>query len=419
MKRVLFLAYNFPPMGGGGVQRTLKFVKYLPRFGWEPVVICADDRAYWARDETLTGEIPPEIVIKRRRPMGPGHIFTILGKLTSRGFARRVFDNIFVPDDRILWALTSVFTAIRLIKRLDIDLIYSTSPPHSTHIGAGIIKRLTGLPWVADFRDPWTGNFRYNPNSPQIRKLHKKKERKILNSADRVICITESVKNKYISDFGISPDRLVTIYNGFDPDDFDKEPVRDKEIEDRIVITHSGSFYGTYFPKDTFPPLSKVINDYPSLKGRVEVRFIGVMDSEIQDAISDTFKGNAVFLGYVAHKEAIRTISRSDINLITLPMTGDVSYIVTGKLFEYLAAKRPILAVVPPGEAARLITEARAGIVVHENDPEKLSDALYRAILELKDREDFSPVQDVVHRFERGGLTSMLAGVFNELVDGE
>jgi glycosyltransferase involved in cell wall biosynthesis len=405
-------------MGGGGVQRTTKFVKYLPDFGWRPVVLAADDRSYWARDETLVAEIPRGTVVRRLPPRRPDLLYALFSKIASRTVAHKVLDNIFLPDDRIFWALSAAFSALPMLKREGISLIYSTSPPHSSHIAALMLKRLTGLPWVADFRDPWTGDFRYDPPTSWVRRAHGRCEKKILTRADRVICITETARKRYISDFGIDPGRLATIYNGFDARDFERPPKVKRGRDDRIVITHSGSFYGTYFPRTFFLALAKALKKDPALKRRLVVRFVGVMDKAIEERIRDMLPDNTVFDGYVSHKEALGAVMESDINLIALPFKKEIAYHVPGKIFEYLAAMRPILAAVPEGETAQLVRLARAGIVVGQREAEPLSERLAYAIAELQKRDRQVRGDRIVQDFERRKLTERLSQVFNEAAGG-
>lgn len=405
-------------MGGGGVQRSLKFVKYLPSFGWEPVVFSADDRTYWAHDETLISDIPKNAMVKRLRSLRLLPIYSLLERLLSKETARNIWDGIFIPDDRIIWAVYAALSAVRIAKREKVSLIYSSSPPHSVHMGAKILKRMTGLPWVCDFRDLWTGDFRHDPKSSRVKSSHMRMEKGVLDKADRVLCITNAVRGYFISDRGIEPEKLVTIYNGYDADDFDDYSDDGKRTDDKIVIAHSGSFYGKYFPEIFFSALSLAMRKHQDLRERVEIRFFGVMDQGIRDAIVGYLKDNATFLGYLDHSGATAEIMRSDISLLAFPLRG-VSYLsVPGKIFEYLAAKRPILAVVPTGETADIVRSAQAGVVISEDDPERLSEELYRAIIDLKDKKDFSPATDVIDRFDRKNLTEKLAQVFDEVAGG-
>lgn len=417
-KRVLFLAYNFPPMGGGGVQRSVKFVKYLPHFGWVPAVLAADDPYYWARDDTLLGDIPADTIVKRLSSTRPHTLYRLLAAVTSEAGAQRIANNVLIPDDRILWALRAARAARALIRKFTAGVIYTTSPPHSTHISGLILKRKTGLPWVADFRDPWTGDFRYDPPTRWVRKAHTACERAILTTADRVICITESARQKYIEDFNLDPRRLVTIYNGFDAPDFYRAPGYKRGRTDRIVITHSGSFYGVYFPELFFRSLAAALDADADLGRRVTVRFVGVMEKWMQESIRAILPGRCEFTGYVSHPEAVRAIVESDINLIALPVDRKTSYHVPGKLFEYLAAKRPILAVAPTGETARIIESTRAGTVLSHDEKGPLSEALGRAIPELAASGGSAADARAIGQFERKSLTGRLARVFDD-VSGE
>ncbi|MBN2225027.1 MAG: glycosyltransferase family 4 protein [Deltaproteobacteria bacterium] len=409
------MAYNFPPMGGGGVQRSAKFVKYLPRFGWIPAVVAADDPSYWARDDTLIDDIAADTVVKRLSPLRPHALYYLLSRITSKAASGRIMDSLFFPDDRILWALRAALAARAMIKKHAIRAVYTTSPPHSTHVSGLLLKRMTGLPWVADFRDSWTGDFRYDPPTRWVRRAHSCCERKILEEADQVICNTESSRENYITGFGIDPKRLVTIYNGFDASDFIPNPGRRHRSSDRIVITHSGSFYGSYFPETFVRALALALKNNADLERRIVVRFVGVMDGEIRENIRGLLPDHCDFWGYVSHAEAIRAIAESDINLIVLPVEEKASYLVPGKLFEYLAAGRPILAIAPQGETARIIESAGAGIVLSEDGAGELADGLSRAIPMLA-AGGLVPDKATADRFERRRLTGQLAQVLNDVI---
>ena len=397
------------------MQRSAKFVRYLPEFGWEPTVIAADDRHYWARDETLLGDLPPDIVVRRLSPARPHILLGLLSKVMSEARRRSIVDGVLIPDDRILWALKAAMAARGMIKKRDISAVYTTSPPHSTHIAGLILKRMTGLPWVADFRDPWTGDFRYDPPTRWVRRAHTACERAILERADRVVCITESARRQYISRFGIDPRRLVTIYNGFDAPDFAAAPIHGACPRKKIVITHSGSFYGSYSPELFVRALARALDRDTGLRERVTVRFVGVMDGTMQETVRAILPECSEFSGYVSHSEAGRSIVESDINLIALPVDPRASYNVPGKLFEYLAAGRPILAVAPRGgETARIIESAGAGIVLSQNKVEGLADALIRAIPMLAGGGR-APDTAAIGRYERKSLTGRLARVLDDV----
>ena len=398
------------------MQRSVKFVKYLPQFGWVPTVVAADDQYYWARDDTLLSDIPPGTRVKRLSPARPHLLYSLFAAITSDAVSRKTLDNIFIPDDRIIWALKAALYARTIIREGTIRLIYTTSPPHSAHIAGLILKRMTGLPWVADFRDPWTGDFRYDPPTRWVRKVHTYCERKILEGADRVICITDSTRHSYITGFGINPGRLVTIYNGFDASDFGVDHRRRDASSSRIVITHSGSFYGTYFPDTFIHALAEVLNNDADLRKRITMRFIGVMEKGMEERIRRVLPDHCVFSGYVSHPEAVKAVMESDINLIALPVEERVSYMVSGKLFEYLAAGKPILAIAPRGEAARIIETAKAGIVLSQNGVHELSDALRRAIPLLAGTGGGVSDKRTIDGFERKCLTGQLARVFDDVI---
>lgn len=411
-------------MGGGGVQRTVKFIKFLPAFGWESALCSSDDTSYWVRDESLLDEIPETTIIKRTRPLKLQLFFSLLEKIASREAANWARENIFIPDDRIVWALSTIYAALRLVKKHDVKLIYSTSPPHSIHLAALLLKKITGLPWVSDFRDPWTKNYLFKPRNRWVKSAHELMERKVFENSDRIICITELIKEEYREDSDIDPKRFVAIYNGYDPDDFPEANTRKADSvasRNRLVISHSGSLYSGNYPETFLSALARLLKDEPVLRKRMLFRFLGVMEEGMERRIKELLGENALFLGYLSHREAIEAVIRSDCNLIALPMDGKLSYHVAGKVFEYMASGRPILAVVPPGETADMVRSTRTGIVISEGDPAKLPESLNGAIIEIermKEEGTFSPDVKAVGLFDRRGQAQMLAGIFDELTGG-
>ncbi len=404
-------------MGGGGVQRTVKFVKYLPEFGWEALVCAADDKTYWVRDETLLDEIPKGTIIRRTPPLRPRFLISALERITSKAFAERLIKNVFIPDDRIIWALSVVFKALRLIKRHDVRLIYSTSPPHSSHLAALLLKKVTRLPWVCDFRDPWTKNYLFNPPNGWVESINEMMERGVMRGADRTICITERARGIYGELPWVDSDRLVTIYNGYDPDDFSGK--KDRKIDsNKLIITHSGSLYGGNYPKYFFLAVERLLREEPSLRERLLFRFAGVMEGEIESEIGDHLGGNSQFLGYMTHREAVDAVAESDCNLMVIKADENASYHAAGKLFEYMGAGRPILAVVPLGQTADLVRSTGTGIVIHEDDPKALCSRLKVAFAEIADMKKegtFSPNIEAVERFERRRQAGRLAAIFDRL----
>ena len=400
-------------MGGGGVQRTVKFIKYLPSFGWEPIIVCADDKLYWARDETLLRELPKNLKIHRLPSLRPWRIRALLDKIFPKKLVDCLWESIFVPDDRIFWAIWAAMYALTLIRKENVKVIYSTSPPHSTHAGAFLLRKLTGIPWVADFRDPWTKAFLYRPPNRTVKKIHKTIENKLF-SADRVIFITKTIRAWYLSDTELNARKCETIYNGYDGEDFTTLPPTKKKGE-KIKMVHSGSFYGKYYPETFFSALSMILAQDAKFKKIFTISFIGRMDQKIKENITRLLGKNAVFYGLLPHKKAIKFIGGADINFLGLPLTHRTSYVITGKIFEYLAVKKPILAVVPSGEVSQIITSTRGGVVLTEKDTENLQHSLKRIILELKNTNNFSPDWGTISQFERKNQTKQLARIFDEL----
>lgn len=434
---VLIVAYYFPPSGGPGVQRVLKFVQYLREFGWEPIVLTVEDGTFPARDESLLEEIPEGVRVIRTPIFEPYDLyrrFTGRSKddgvdvntlrsgdesvsLTDRisEFIRATF---FIPDARIGWRRYAVREGLRVIKQENCRAIYSSSPPYTCSLIARDLKRETGLPWIAGFRDPWTG-FLTTPDRWWLpSSVDRRLERSVFVEADVVDVawtgIADDARTKHPD---LPPKKFVHLPNGFDSNDF--PTVSSSERTDtRFTVTYTGSMYGVRTPSEFLDAAAAAIDRGEIPADDLRLRFIGRFGDEVHEMFR-TFPYPDIIdsSGYMPHRESIRQLLLSDLLLLVVDTTPDAAHIVPGKVYEYVGTGRPVLAVAPTnGAIAELLVETNAGTVAHQSDVEGIVRALvdfYRASREGNIL--VRPVQNAVDSYERRSVTERLAKLLDSV----
>jgi glycosyltransferase involved in cell wall biosynthesis len=372
--KVLLVTMYFPPAGGGGVQRPLKLAAHLPELGVETHVLTPDDPRWLHRDDA---QIPPKAIVHRVRYIGPSgrklaeDLHGVAGVRRGAVHARALGRRLLVPDENVTWNLTANRAAIRLVKREGIDVVITTSPPVSVHLVGAIAKRATGVRWVADLRDSVA-----HPHRRVESRLVRAKEwtalgvgRLAARSADGIVAVSEAIAEETRALDPRGP--VITIANGSDFDDFDGLGYRRGE---RFRITHTGSFFGKRDPRPFLTALAESGLD-------VEARFVGDFRSADRDWACARGLGDRLrLLPYAPRREALQLQRDSEALLLLIPdAAGRGKGVLSGKVFEYLAAEWPILALVPPdGAAAELIREAGAGVVVAPEDVDGIASALAR-----------------------------------------
>ncbi len=433
MKTVLIISYYFPPSGGAGVQRVPKFVKYLPGFGWQPVVLTvSEDADFPARDESLRGEIPKGTRIVRTPIFEPYRIYRKLtgkaegtaidiatntrGKRRSPGeavseWARSTF---FIPDARCFWRKPAVRAGMEIIGDEKIDLIFSSAPPYTCHVIARDLKRRTGLPWAADFRDSWVGWLSAPKRWFLPRRIDAGLEGSVLSLADGLIAVSDGVKEDLVSRHPEAEKRRwTTIPNGFDNADF--EGLVPKADPDRFVLTYTGSLYGKRNPLVLLEALRSLLSEKPRLRNKMLLRFVGRADSSYLDAFRGL--GGAVeTVPYVSHRESLQFLMDSSALLLIIDDAPASRSIATGKLYEYAGARKPILALAPEGAAADVVRSLDAGVVVPPGDV----NAIRKALESLVDRWEKHSLcahsgAGRTGQYERKHLTGRLAEWFDGL----
>ncbi len=412
MKKVLMIAYQFPPISGGGVYRTIKFVKYLPSYDWEPIILTVKKSKFASEDLSLKEEMPDNLTVFNTNTL-ESRIFAMAP--LKIGFNRKWYQ---IPDYYVGWLPFAVKKGKKIIKKEKPDLIYSTSSPVTSHLIAMAIKNKTGIPWVADFRDPWTQNFNINYPTRFHKKFEENLERKVVLNADRIISVSDpytiDFRNKYSDQPG---EKFVTISNGYDNDDFNN--IEKKKI-DKFIITHIGSFYNRRSPLFFLKALRDLLNENTALKKNLEVRFVGKSQKNWKTII-DNYNLDDVITesGYKSHSEALELMVNSSCLLLIISVGEGSKGVFTGKIFEYLASKTPILATIPlDGVAADLIRKSNSGIVVKTDDVKGIGNA----ILSLYNRWKtgnliFNINSNVKKTYDRKELTKKLAQFFNEVIE--
>lgn len=393
MKKVLVIAYYWPPSAGSGVQRWLKFVKYLREYGWEPVVYTPENPDFDLKDEQLAAEIPEGVQVIRRPIFEPFQLYSKLtgqqagaqvnpvmkgGKKDSNWKSRLALwirANVFIPDSRMFWIKPSIRFLTGWLQHNKVDAIVSTGPPHSMHlIGLGI-KEKTGLPWLADFRDPWTkiDFFHELTLEPWAEEKHRRLERQVLRKADAVVVVGNQMKADFES-MGFRNIEVVT--NGFDPADIDLS--QPHKPDSAFSILHIGMLGKARSHAIFWDGLHRLREENPGLKNDLKVRIYGVTDPWVLSQIEHFEDQSWIeFLPYIPHEEVIRVQREAAVLLLSINDVPMAKGIITGKIFEYLAIGNPVLCIGPPdGDAAAIIREASAGPVVDFHDAEGFRNAV-------------------------------------------
>jgi glycosyltransferase involved in cell wall biosynthesis len=404
-RRVLVLAYYFPPVGGAGVQRTLKFVKYLVPLGWDATVVSTRSRAYAARDASLLADVPPTTRVRRT-------IALPLARYLSFAFYRlglmRLRTFLLWPDGGLGWVPFAFFAAMRAVRRDHPDVVFSTSAPYGSHLVALLVTRLTRLPWVADFRDEWTANPHLADQPRLLAWLSERAERGITSRATKIVVAADYFKLR-----GLPPEdpRRIEIVNGVDEADLTEDRAAAPPA-DRFVLSHVGTLYALQDPSPALRAVAALTSSGAMDANRVEVRLVGnvwVPDFAPPPGL------RVEMTGYVEHSRAVAEMRTATVLLLYVPAT---SLAPSGKLFEYLASGRPVLCLARPDNlASRLVREWEAGIVADPHDEKAIEEALL--VLWRRWQEDGLPDQEQVRvralrKYSRRATAGRLADVLEE-----
>jgi glycosyltransferase involved in cell wall biosynthesis len=435
VKSVLVISYYFPPSGGPGVQRVLKFVKYLPEFGWRPVVLTVENGDYPARDESLLAEIPKHAMVYRTRipepyrlyrrltgrpPDSPVDVENIPKGSSKRPLADRVAEFIrstfFIPDARIGWFPFAVAKGREVIHREGIQALYSSSPPYTSSLIARALHRKSRLPWIAGFRDPWTGFLSTPKRWALPHMVDKHLERSVLEEASGIEIAWQGIQHDALRKFpALDRSKFRHLPNGFDRADFPDIPPQPNE---RFTVTYAGSMYGKRNPASFFTALEELIREGSINPARIQLRFVGRFGSEVQEIFRKaSFHASIKVMPYRPHSESIAELVKADALLLVVDEVDGSEGIVPGKIFEYIGAGRPIIALAPPGAVADLIAETGSGYVAANRDIQAIKHAFRECYGKFGyHRRQFRQNEDAVRKYERREVTRRLAELLDRVV---
>jgi len=431
MKKALIITYYWPPSGGAGVQRWLKFVKYLREFGWEPVIYTPLNPDFPIVDATLSADIPVDIEVIRTPIWEP---YTFYKKITGGESTPRIEGgavnnkkssgiigqlsvwirgNLFIPDARKFWIRPSVRFLRKYLKQHHIDVIISTGPPHSTHLIAMRLKEITNIPWLADFRDPWTDIDYYKEMkiSAFADRKHKRLELKTITRCDAMVVVTQEMMTNYEK---IGGKNIHLITNGFDPVDM---AVGAAIPDEKFSISHIGTLPPAFNMKGLWTVLAGLADTIPDFRNNLEIRLVGKVDSAVTDEITALgLLDQLAIPGYVSHDKVALLMKQSAVLLLVINQNSpNAKGILTGKIFEYLASGRPILAIGPTeGDLAKILEESEAGIIVGHDDLEGIKTILMNLYDKYLQNNLLNNVKSV-EKYTRKNLTAELADALNKI----
>jgi glycosyltransferase involved in cell wall biosynthesis len=420
-RKVLIIAYYFPPMGLSGVQRTVKFAKYLPKFGWKPTVLTIEPTGYYAFDDTLLKEAEDAgVKIVRTRSYDVNRIFKKQGVIKMppewmRKILQYIGDLFFFPDTKIGWKSIAVKAASELIDSERFDILFATAPPQTDFLIGAVLKRKYEIPLVVDYRDAWLEYpFKYFP-TPLHRLWHAHLEKQVLKAADRVIVTHRRVKESILRRNKILDyNEVIILSQGFDAEDFPPMNAEKQTSPVKMKITHAGTFYAERNPVIMLQALANVFRSNPKIRGRIEIHLAGNVREEDRQLVKRLNLQNAVyFLGYLPHRECIRCLVESDVLWFVI----DNDYQTPGKLYEYFGSRKPLIASLIDGYTKQVIEESGAAICV----PLKDEKAHELAILDQFKRFEQKKLEHIQEsfsaKFNRLTLTAELAKQFELLMD--
>lgn len=430
MKRVLVITYYWPPSGGAGVQRWLKFTKYLPEFGWQPVIYTPQNPEAPVEDFSLLSDIHPQVLVIKRRIWEPYRLYKRFmgiqsGTRINAGFLSEqekpekkegisvwIRGNMFIPDARKFWIKPSVRFLLKHLKKNPVDAIISTGPPHSMHMIALHLKRRLGLPWIADFRDPWTGIDYYDhlKLSKRADKKHISLEKSVLETSDKVVVIGKSMRDQFRQIVNIDP---VVIPNGFDEDDFKNAK---GEVDEHFTILHVGAINKDRNHIIFWKSISDLIKEGGDISSVLRIKLIGKLDHSVLTAIKNFGIDEITeLIPYIPHNQVAEALLSASLLYLPINNTANAKSIQTGKIFEYIASGLPILGIGPiKGDASEILNTSKAGVMVDFEDEMGLKSAIvsYWEASKKGKRE----INATYMNYSRRVLTEKLAHVLNEIL---
>lgn len=427
MKKALIICYYWPPAGGPGVQRWLKFVKYLRDFEIEPVVYVPQNPHYPIQDESLLAEIPEGIEVNKQPIFEPYGLASVFSKKSTEQLSSGIIKaeekqsvlqklmlfirgNLFIPDARKFWIKPSVRFLEQYLKNNPVDCIITTGPPHSLHLIGLRLKSKTGLPWLADFRDPWTqiGYQKKLKLTRAAQKKHRQLEAKVLTGADHLL-VTSYATQKLFEAQTLKPVSCIT--NGFD-----EEQMPQVHLDKSFNLSHIGSLLEDRNPKVLWEILRELKAELSEFGSDLRINLAGKISASVVDSIkAEGLEENLELHGYISHQEALQMQRSSQILILIEIDSAETQLIIPGKLFEYLAARRPVLAIGPAeSDVKKLLKDTNAGLYFEYAQKAQLKETLIAWYKAYK-QEGIPSVDADLKAFTRRQLTAELAAILHRL----
>ncbi len=424
-KKVLIITYYWPPAGGPGVQRWLKFIKYLPDFNIEPIVYIPKNPNYPIIDESLVADIPKNLTIIKQPIVEPYKLASKFSKGQSTTISKGIIPdkkkqnvmerlmlfvrgNFFIPDARKKWVKPSVNYLSTYIRDYNIDTIITTGPPHSLHLIGEQLKSRLDIKWIADFRDPWTtiGYHKKLKLTPMARKRHRFLESKVLNAADKIVVTSNNTKQNFLS---LTKKPIEVITNGYD-----YEPVGNVELDTKFSLAHIGSLLSDRNPEVLWEVLDELVTNNKIFASMLQLNFVGSVSKDVLRSLERHNLSQYVnLIGYVPHKQAIEYQKKSQVLLLIEIDSEETKCIIPGKLFEYMVSSRPILAIGPKeSDVQNILRATNTGNYFLYSD----HDAIKEAVLDMFQAFRSSELKSNaigLKQYSRKALTSKLAELIN------
>lgn len=429
MKKVLVITYYWPPSGGGGVQRWLKFTKYLPEFGWEPIILTPLNPSIREKDESLELEVNQNLKVVKIpiwEPYGITSKFLNVQTIPKQGIVNEKHDkrisfltwlrgNLLIPDTRIFWKKPAYKKALDIIKQENVDLIVTTGPPHSLHLIGLALKTNLNIKWVVDFRDPWADwdildRLKLTKRS---RKIHQELERRVLTTADEIVTVSKAWAQGLNKKYGKS---VKVITNGFEKDDF---RFNKKNDPGKFRISHFGLLNEFRNAPALWEALGELCESNDSFNDELEVFLAGNIDSSIFNQIKSitNLSDKINYVGYLSHGNLAKEYQETAVFLLISNKSKNAEGHIPGKLFEYLYSTRPILAISPlKGDVADIINNTNSGLVFEPDDKEPLKKAILSFYNSFVKKQSYQTQSDITI-YERINLTRKLATCFSDLLE--
>lgn len=411
MKKVLIIAYYFPPAGMGGVLPIVKLCKYLPRFGWTPVVLTVKDIEYFAYDTELLQEVTCQVF--RTESIDPLRLANILSlKSSGRNFEKRsrqfkkLSDFLFIPDNKIGWLPFAISEGIRIINEKNIDVILPIAPPYTSLLVGYFLKKICHIPLICDFRDRW-------PLSPYLTSFHLKSneflKKKIIALSDKITLVSEDIKANLLLTCSYKAKDINIISHGFDPDDFQTKPQKRKE---KFTITHTGAFVKGRTPLYFLQAITNLITAKKIPRDDLNIEFTGFYTNKEEEIVKKLNLEDLVhFHSYISRREFIQYLLSTDILWLMLDKEEEVT--LPGKIGEYFGAQKPILATVMEGPCAELIRRTQTGTVVSPRDISAIENAIYDFYIKFKNNKLKLPQNKEIEQFNWINLAQNFTKIFD------